>query len=68
MRGEYWRNIHWAYIAAMADWTFWDWVAAEGFARMHMLGRETDPTEATRSMAIGAWMAHREQRAKEREQ
>ena len=59
--GKYWERFHWSYIAAMETWTVWDWIAAEGYARLHLhhVGRE-DPTEAERAMAAGCWMAVRE--------
>ena len=63
MTGAYWERFHWSYVAAMAGFTIWDWIGAEGYARLHQC-HVGEPDEATRAMAVGVWMAVREQRKK----
>lgn len=54
------KRLHPSYQAALRTWTIWDWIAAEACARVtqHRLGIKP-PSQAARSMALGAWMAMR---------
>ena len=62
---EYWRRLHWTYIAQVLQWTIWDFIGAEACARANAACRgEEEPTDSGRAICIGIWIAFKEQDAK----
>jgi hypothetical protein len=55
----HWHQFHPTWRALMEDFSFWDWLACEGFARLHAHHTGKEPRDACRAMAIGAYLAHR---------